>query len=92
MHSAQKWLTLTCPYFVMKFRAAMTAFNWLFQLSHFSGHSFQAGAANTAVVMKVEDSIIGQMGECAISALPYAWIPEEELKGSPVASLGLGTA
>ena len=57
---------LTWP-FMMRFRAAMTALNQVATLlSYFLGHSFQAEAAATEAAMKVEDSIIGQMGECTI--------------------------
>ena len=49
--------------------------------SHYCGHSFQIGAATTAVAREVEDSVIKTLGRWSSTAyLQYVRIPKAQLR------------
>ena len=62
---------LTRSAFVSGFRAALVQAGYLnSETSHYSGHSFRAGAASTAAALGIEDSLIKTLGRWELG-IPY---------------------
>ena len=70
---------MTRPYFVGKVREVLS--NLGLTAQSYGGHSFRVGAATTAVMVRIEDSLIQTLGRWRSSAyLLYIRIPKDKLQ------------